>query len=107
MALSVEGSSLSTIREAHFQFGRQMGEINQKITAGEDFKGILDFLFDSLDTVIFTRNLLLRGLGRFFKSRGLRRPLLALFTDGLSTTFRALLCFVNVGVKTLFLFHCG
>lgn len=52
MSLSVEGSSQSKIREAQFQFGRLMREINHKITAGDDFKSILNFLYDSLNTII-------------------------------------------------------
>ncbi|MBX2996816.1 MAG: GAF domain-containing sensor histidine kinase [Bdellovibrionaceae bacterium] len=52
MSLSVEGPSQSKIREAQFQFGRLMREINHKITAGDEFKSILNFLFDSLDTII-------------------------------------------------------
>ncbi len=52
MSLSVEGPSQSKIREAQFQFGRLMREINHKISAGDEFKSILNFLFDSLDTII-------------------------------------------------------
>lgn len=52
MTLSIEGPSQSKIREAQFQFGRLMREINHKITAGDEFKSILNFLFDSLDTII-------------------------------------------------------
>lgn len=52
MSLLVEGPPISKIREAQFQFGRLMREINCKITAGEEFKSILNFLFDSLDTII-------------------------------------------------------
>lgn len=52
MSLSVESPSQSKIREAQFQFGRLMREINHKITAGDEFKSILNFLFDSLDTII-------------------------------------------------------
>lgn len=52
MSLSVESPTQSKIREAQFQFGRLMREINHKISAGDEFKNILNFLFDSLDTII-------------------------------------------------------
>ena len=52
MSLSIEGPSPNKIREAQFKFGRLMREINRRITAGEDFRRILDFLFDSLDAII-------------------------------------------------------
>lgn len=42
----------NNIRERQHQFGRLMVEINRRITAGENHKIILDFLFDSLDTII-------------------------------------------------------
>jgi signal transduction histidine kinase len=47
-----EGPSSSKIKEAQFQFGRIMREINHKITAGGDFNSVLDFLYDSLDVII-------------------------------------------------------
>lgn len=40
------------IREAQLQFGRLMLEINRKITSGESYQRILDFLFESLSVVI-------------------------------------------------------
>ncbi len=52
MSLLVEDLSQSKIREAQFQFGRLMREINHKIAAGDEFKSILNFLFDSLDAII-------------------------------------------------------
>lgn len=42
----------NNIRERQHQFGRIMVEINRRITAGENHKIILNFLFDSLDTII-------------------------------------------------------
>lgn len=42
----------SKIHEAQFKFGRLMPEINHKIAAGEDFKSILDFLFESMNSII-------------------------------------------------------
>jgi signal transduction histidine kinase len=47
-----EGSSSSKVKEAQFQFGRLMREINHKITAGGDFNSVLDFLYDSLNSII-------------------------------------------------------
>lgn len=47
-----EERSQAKIREGQFKFGRLMREINHKITAGDDFKSILNFLFDSLDAII-------------------------------------------------------
>lgn len=52
MQSTIEGRPESKIREAQFKFGRLMREINHKITAGDDFKSILNFLFDSLNTII-------------------------------------------------------
>lgn len=45
-------ASDSKTKEAQYRFGRLMREINRKITAGDDYKCILDFLFDSLTSVI-------------------------------------------------------
>lgn len=42
----------SKIQETQFKFGRLMREINHKITAGDDYTAIFDFLFESLDTII-------------------------------------------------------
>lgn len=52
MSLTVDELSKSRIRETQFKFGRLMREINHKITAGADFVNILDFLFESLNTII-------------------------------------------------------
>lgn len=52
MQPTIEERSQTRIREAQFKFGRLMREINHKITAGNDFKSIFNFLYDSLDTII-------------------------------------------------------
>lgn len=51
-----EGSWPSKKKEAQFQIGRLVGKINRKISAGEEFNSILDFLYDSLrGTIPFDR----------------------------------------------------
>lgn len=52
MSFAIEGPTESRIRDAQFKFGRLMHEINHKITAGDGFVSILDFLFISMDTII-------------------------------------------------------
>lgn len=52
MSLAMEGTTETRLREAQFKFGRLIREINRKIVAGNDFKTILDFLFEALNTII-------------------------------------------------------
>ena len=52
MSLSYEGSPPNKVNEGQFHFGRLMRQINHKITAGQDFKSIFEFLFESLDPII-------------------------------------------------------
>ncbi len=47
-----EPSQSSTIRDAQFKFGRLMREINHQIAAGDNFESVLDFLYNSLNTII-------------------------------------------------------
>ncbi|PIS11973.1 MAG: hypothetical protein COT73_00960 [Bdellovibrio sp. CG10_big_fil_rev_8_21_14_0_10_47_8] len=52
MSHTAERKSRTKIHKAQFQFGRLVRDINHRITAGDDSKSILDFLFDSLDIII-------------------------------------------------------
>lgn len=52
MSLIIEEPSQLRVKEAQFKFGRLLREINQKIATGESFEGILEFLFDSMDSII-------------------------------------------------------
>lgn len=52
MSFAIEGLPELKIREAQFKFGRLVREINQKISAGDGYVSILDFLFESMNTII-------------------------------------------------------
>jgi signal transduction histidine kinase len=52
MDLPIDGAALFKVRKAQFKFGRLMREINHKISAGDDFRSIFDFLFISMDSII-------------------------------------------------------
>ena len=52
MSLIIDEISQPKTREAQFKFGRLMREINHKISAGDGFVSIFDFLFESMDTII-------------------------------------------------------
>jgi signal transduction histidine kinase len=40
------------VEETQFRFGRLLAEINRKLSEGQDFIKVLEFLFDSLDIII-------------------------------------------------------